>query len=65
MIYMIHKKDDTNDSDKYRGIAQGTVEYKILAKILARRLTNTTEKTGLIHEAQEVAKIRQAVYNKA
>lgn len=65
MIYMIHKKDNTNDSDKYRGITLETAEYKTLAKILTRRLTNTTKKMGLIHEAQEAAKIRQVVYNEA
>jgi len=65
MMYMIHKKDDTNDSDKYRGITLAATTYKIMAKILTQRIMRATVKTDLIHEAQEVAKVGQAVYNEA
>jgi len=65
MVYMIHKKDDTNDPDKYRGITLAATAYKIMAKILTKRIMQATMKTQLIHEAQGVAKTGQAVYNEA
>ncbi len=56
-ITLIHKKEDTNDPDKYRGISLSSALYKILAKILARRIINTVEKTNLIGESQGLGKL--------
>ncbi len=56
-VMLIHKKEDTNDSDKYRGISLSSALYKILAKILAKRIVNIVEETGLIGENQGLGKL--------
>lgn len=64
-IFMIHKKEDTNDPDKYRGITLSSVVYKIMTKILAKRLLERVTEGKMIDEAQGVGKMGEASYNEA
>jgi hypothetical protein len=64
-IYMIHKRDDTNDLDKYRGISLSIALYKILMKIITNRLTKAIGIVDLIHESQGIEKLGLALYNEA
>jgi hypothetical protein len=64
-IFMIHKKEETNDPDKYRGITLSSVVYKIMTKIIAKRLMERVTEGKIIDEAQGVGKMEEASYNEA
>ncbi len=64
-VTLIHKKEDTNDPDKYRGISLSSALYKILAKILAKRIVNIAEETGLIGESQGLGKLGMSSIDQA
>jgi hypothetical protein len=63
LIFMIHKKDDTNDPNNYRGITLSATTYKIMSKIITRRMLKITEKIDLVHKSQGVGKTGFAAYN--
>lgn len=64
-IFTIYKKDDTNDPNNYRGISLLPTLYKILTKIIAKRLTKMSEKINLVDEAQGLGKKGFSAYNEA
>lgn len=64
-IATIYKREDKDDPYNYRGISLSSTLYKILAKIIAKRLTLLATNTNLIDEAQGVGKIGHASYNEA
>ena len=52
LIRPLHKKDDKNSPDNYRGISLLNVSGKLYSYVLNKRLTDWVEEHGLVNEAQ-------------
>ena len=51
-IFPIHKKGDTESVKSYRGVSLLDIGYKILATVMAKRLSSWLEKGGKLSEEQ-------------
>jgi ribosomal protein S8 len=58
------EKDVLNNLDMYRRIFLSSTLYKILAKIIIRRITKKVTNEKLINETQRVEKFGLTVYHK-
>ena len=52
LIRPLHKKDDKNSPDNYRGISLFNVSGKLYSYVLNKRLTDWVEEHRLVNEAQ-------------